>query len=73
MFFSHEHEPIHVHVVGKGGDAKYVWDGEKFNLLEKHDIKSADLRRIKMMIDDNSDIIVNNWKRYFKQKDDEDQ
>ena len=72
MFFSHEHEPIHVHVVGKGGDAKYVWDGEKFTLLEKHDIKSADLRRIKMMIDDNSDIIVNNWKRFFKQKNDED-
>jgi len=49
-----------------------VWDGEKFNLLEKHDIKSADLRKIKMMIDDNSDIIVNNWKRFFKQKDYED-
>ena len=72
MFFSHEHEPIHVHVVGKGGDAKYVLDGEKFTLLEKHDIKSADLRKIKMMIDDNSDIIVNNWKRFFKQKNDED-
>ena len=72
MFFSHKHEPIHVHVVGKGGDAKYVWDGEKFTLLEKHDIKSADLRKIKMMIDDNSDIIVNNWKRFFKQKNDED-
>jgi hypothetical protein len=27
-FYSNEHEPIHVHVVGKGGDAKYVWDGE---------------------------------------------
>ena len=54
------------------GDAKYVWDGEKFTLLEKHDIKSADLRKIKMMIDENSDIIVNNWKRFFKQKEDED-
>ena len=25
MFFSHEHEPIHVHVIGKGGDAKDHW------------------------------------------------
>ena len=49
-----------------------MWDGEKFTLLEKHDIKSADLRKIKMMIDENSDIIVNNWKRFFKQKEDED-
>jgi len=34
MFFSHEHEPIHVHVVGKGVDAKYVWNGKNFVLLK---------------------------------------
>ena len=30
LFFSHEHEPIHVHVRGHNGDAKYVWDGDGF-------------------------------------------
>ncbi len=29
MFFSLEHAPIHVHVVGKDGDAKYEWNGER--------------------------------------------
>ena len=30
LFFSHEHEPIHVHVRGHNGDAKYNWTGEGF-------------------------------------------
>ncbi len=65
FFFSREHEPIHVHVMGKGGFAKYIWDGEKFVFYEQRDIKPSDLKKIKMMIDDNSDIIINHWNRYF--------
>ncbi|MBO7553370.1 MAG: DUF4160 domain-containing protein [Bacteroidaceae bacterium] len=66
MFFSLEHEPIHIHVIGKGGDAKYVWNGTNFEFKEQHGIKASDLRKIKKMIDDNSDIILNNWNRYFR-------
>ena len=66
MFFSHEHEPIHVHVVGKGGDAKYVWNGEEFVFHEQHGIKTNDLKKIKSMIDENSDIIVRLWDKIFK-------
>jgi len=33
MFFSLEHAPIHVHVIGNDGDAKFEWDGENFNLV----------------------------------------
>ena len=72
MFFSHEHEPIHVHVLGNGGDAKYVWNGKKFVFSEQHGINAGDLKRIKKMIDDNSDIIVNHWIRYFNEKNYED-
>ncbi len=32
LFFSRDHEPIHVHVIGKEGDAKYVWNGTEFVL-----------------------------------------
>ena len=32
MFFSREHEPIHVHVRGHNGDAKFNWDGEGFEM-----------------------------------------
>ena len=70
MFFSLEHAPIHV--VGKDGDAKYEWDGERFILQQQHNIKSSDLRKIRTMIDDNADIIVSRWNQYFKEVKNED-
>lgn len=65
FFYSREHEPIHVHVEGKGGFAKYAWNGEAFVIVEKHSIKTSDLKKIEMMIDENSDIIVKYWNNYF--------
>ena len=70
MFFSREHEPIHVHVVGKDGMAKYVWDGNEFVFYEQHGIKAQDLKRIGMMIEENSDIIIRHWNKYFGQEAD---
>lgn len=67
MFFSLEHSPIHVHVVGKNGDAKFEWDGNKFVLVHQQNIKAGDIKRIKQMVDDNADIIVARWKDYFKE------
>lgn len=64
---------MHIHVIGKGGDAKYVWDGTEFVLHEKHSIKANDLKKIKAMIDENSDIIIRYWNKYFgKEGDNED-
>ena len=31
---------------GHNGDAKYVWDGDGFNIDSSHGIKEKDLRRI---------------------------
>ena len=60
-------------MIGKGGDAKYIWNGEEFVFYEQHNIKANDLKKIKMMIDENKDIIVKYWRRYFgKEVDDED-
>ena len=73
LFFRHDHEPIHVHVIGKGGDAKYVWNGTEFAFYEQHNIKANDLKKIKMMIDENSDLIIRHWNRYFgKEENNED-
>ena len=66
-------QPIHVHVIGKGGDAKYVWNGTEFAFYEQHNIKANDLKKIKMMIDENSDLIIRHWNRYFgKEENNED-
>ena len=65
FFFSREHEPVHVHVTGNDGYAKYAWDGEEFVFETQQGIKASDLRKIKEMIDENSDLIVKRWNEYF--------
>lgn len=65
MFFSHEHEPMHVHVIGNEGEAKFSWNGDRFVLEKSRNIKRNDLRRIKDVISSNSDIIVKRWKELF--------
>ena len=36
----------------------FEYDGEKFNLRESHDIKTGDMKKIQLVIDENADIIV---------------
>ena len=50
---------------GNGGLAIYDWDGKEFVLREKQNVKAGDLKRIKAVIDENTDIIINRWKEYF--------
>ena len=72
LFFSHEHEPIHVHVRGHNGEAKYIWDGDGFTFDYAHGIKNNDLKRIERAIHENSDIILNRWYEIFGQTYNED-
>lgn len=65
MFFSHEHEPMHVHVIGNEGEAKFSWNGDRFVLEKSRNVKHNDLRRIRDVISSNSDIIVKRWKELF--------
>ena len=65
MFFSHEHEPMHIHVIGNEGEAKFSWNGDRFVLEESRNFKHNDLRRIKDVISNNSDIIVKRWEELF--------
>lgn len=65
---------MHVHVEGAEGKAKYdLIDGD-FQLKEVYNIKKNDLKRIQEVIDENKDIIIKHWNKYFGEegKDDED-
>ena len=66
FFYSREHEPLHVHVEGNGGMAKFIWNGTEFELCEKQGIKANDYRKKKKAIDENADIIISRWKKYFE-------
>ena len=68
FFYSREHEPIHIHVEGKGGAARYVLEDGVFVLAEQYGLNKSDLRKIGMMIAENSDIIVRYWNEYFNNK-----
>jgi len=65
FFYSKEHEPLHIHVEGNGGMAKFEWNGSEFVLTEKQNIKAGDFKKIKTVIDENADIIINRWNEYF--------
>ena len=66
FFYSREHEPIHVHVEGNDGYAKYVLSEGTFVLKETHGIKASDRKKIELTIEENKDIIISRWKEYFK-------
>lgn len=65
FFYSREHEPIHVHVEGNGGYAKFDYTENSFVLTESKDIKASDMKKITSVIKENTDIIVNYWNNYF--------
>lgn len=59
FFYSREHDPLHVHVEGNGGMAKFEWNGTEFVLVERMGIKAV--------IDENADIIIAQWNKHFNQ------
>ena len=65
FFYSKEHEPMHIHVEGNGGMAKFDWDGTKFVLREKINIKANDMKKIEAAIDENADLIIKHWNNHF--------
>ena len=65
FFYSREHVPVHIHVEGNSGMAKFEWNGTEFILTEKQSIKANDFRKIKAVIDENADIIIKRWNEHF--------
>jgi len=56
---------MHVHVIGNDGEAKFSWDGNQFVLERARNLKTNDLKKIKIAIASNSDIIVKRWNELF--------
>ena len=68
MFYSNDHEPVHIHVIkGKGKIKEYAIYQvvPNINLIENHGLKSNELKMAEMVIDENKEIIVENWNRFF--------
>ena len=68
MFYSNDHEPIHVHVVkGKGKIKEHA----KFNILpeiilvENNGLHSNELKMAEMVIEENKELIAGKWNEFF--------
>lgn len=68
LFYSNDHEPIHIHVVKGQGRGKCE---AKFNLLpelsmiENHGLKAQEVKIAEMVIEENKEIIIERWKEFF--------
>ena len=66
FFFSNEHLPIHIHIQGKGGEAKYDMENEK--VIYNRKIKPADLKKAVELAKDHIEDIENEWNKRFNEK-----
>jgi hypothetical protein len=69
VFFSNDHEPIHIHVIkGKGRikeNAKFQVVPE-VKLLENDGLQPNELKLAEMIIEENIDVITESWNRFFE-------
>jgi hypothetical protein len=71
LFFSNDHEPIHVHVVKGQGT---ICENAVFQvlpeiqLLKNNGLKSNELKLSEMVIEENREIIIEHWNNFFNRK-----
>ena len=66
MFYSDDHEPVHVHVVRSGCEAKF--NVHPLKMVYNHGFKRHEISLIKSIVEENTEVIANRWKEYFKDK-----
>ena len=64
LFYSNDHEPIHVHIVKDDCEAKYnICPIEQ---VYNHGFKKQQITIIESIIEENVEVITERWKNYFK-------
>ncbi|WKN32117.1 DUF4160 domain-containing protein [Porifericola rhodea] len=58
--------PIHIHVKGKGGSARYELEPE-IKLTDSKGLKTKELRQIEKLISQRRGQLVAAWHQYFKE------
>ena len=69
MFYSNDHEPIHIHVTKDGHEAKFNVQ-PTVELVFNRGFKKHELTIITGIIEENTAILVERWKEFFKGKQD---
>lgn len=69
-FYSDDHEPIHVHVVKDGKEAKYNVHPEVVQVFNRG-FKKHEISIIEGVIEENVEVIIDRWKNFFNTENDE--
>ncbi len=64
-FFSDDHEPVHVHVVKDGHEAKFNVMPEVREVYNRG-FKRHEMLIIRGLVEENAEIIEGKWKEFFK-------
>ncbi len=65
FFYSREHEPIHVHVKGADGRAKFEILPEGIVLVKNEGLKPKDIKAAEMVLEENKELAIEKWNEYF--------
>lgn len=65
LFYSNDHEPIHVHIVKDDCEAKY--NVSPIEQVYNHGFKKQQIAIIESIIEENVEVITERWKNYFKE------
>ncbi|MDO5442602.1 MAG: DUF4160 domain-containing protein [Bacteroidia bacterium] len=65
FFYSREHEPIHVHVKGADGKARFEILPVGVLLVENNGLSPKDIRCAEMVLEENKDLAIAKWHQYF--------
>jgi hypothetical protein len=66
FFYSLEHLPIHVHIRNADGNAKF--EINPVRLIENNGMKNKDLKLAESIIEENEDLIIRQWNKFFRNK-----
>ena len=66
MFYSNDHEPIHVHVIKGNAEARFQVQPDVV-LLDSKGLKPAELKLAESLVEENKEMIIERWKAFFAQ------
>ncbi len=64
VFYSNDHEPIHVHVIKGDAEARFQVVPD-VKLLDNRGLKPAELKLAESLVEENKETIATNWQQFF--------
>ena len=69
MFYSNDHEPVHVHIIKGGTEARFQVNPDVI-LLDNKGMKPAELKLVEAIVVENQALIIDRWNDFFKKTND---